>query len=169
MRDRKGKHSILDAIYLDTASVLSTVDAPSKVHFPYSVFYLLYLDIKLLQKHATDDLVQLMSILPSSTLFFLNTWTWGYEDILMAVAKAFNTKVILVFHLLFCSNILYTLLRSTWTGTSTVSTLISPTTLTRPSAQSSLVITQLQDSMLASASIVVTPSLSQMKFLGKNG
>ena len=110
-----------------------------------------------------------MSILPSSTLFFLNTWTWGYEDILMAVAKAFNTKVILVFYLLFCSNILYTLLRSTWTGTSTVSTLISPTILTRPSAQSSLVIIQLQDSMLASASIVVTPSLSQMKFLGKNG
>ena len=36
VRDGKGKHSVLDVIYLDTASLVSTVDAPSKVRFPLS-------------------------------------------------------------------------------------------------------------------------------------
>lgn len=35
-RARKAKQPALDAIYLDTASLLSTVDAPSKVRFPFS-------------------------------------------------------------------------------------------------------------------------------------
>ena len=34
-----------------------------------------------------------MSLYPPETLFFINTWTWGYEDILKAVARAFGSKV----------------------------------------------------------------------------
>lgn len=34
-----------------------------------------------------------MALFPSSTHFFINTWTWGYEDVLKAVAHAFHCKV----------------------------------------------------------------------------
>ena len=34
VRDGKGKHSVLDRIYLDTASLISTINAPRKVCFP---------------------------------------------------------------------------------------------------------------------------------------
>lgn len=34
-----------------------------------------------------------MKLYPPSTHFFINSWTWGYEDILKAIARAFNTPV----------------------------------------------------------------------------
>ncbi|KZV84512.1 hypothetical protein EXIGLDRAFT_753795 [Exidia glandulosa HHB12029] len=69
-----GPTRTLDAIYLDTACMLSTHQVPSKVD-------------------ATEGLVQLMALFPAKTRFFLNCWTWGYEDILKAVASAFQSKI----------------------------------------------------------------------------
>ncbi|TFY61855.1 hypothetical protein EVJ58_g4248 [Rhodofomes roseus] len=64
----------LDAIHLDTACLLSTISVPTKAE-------------------ATSGLVSLMSLLPSKTLFFINSWTWGYEDVLKAVARAFDSQI----------------------------------------------------------------------------
>jgi DNA cross-link repair 1C protein len=46
-----------------------------------------------LQEEATSGLIELMELYDPSTKFFLNTWTWGYEDVLKAVARRFNAKV----------------------------------------------------------------------------
>lgn len=46
-----------------------------------------------IQKRATSGLIKLVALFPSTTLFFLNTWTWGYEDILKAIFTAFRSKV----------------------------------------------------------------------------
>ncbi|EJD45677.1 hypothetical protein AURDEDRAFT_103419, partial [Auricularia subglabra TFB-10046 SS5] len=61
-----GPTQALEAIYLDTACMLQMHQVPAKVD-------------------ATDGLVQLMALFPSDTRFFLNCWTWGYEDILKAL------------------------------------------------------------------------------------
>ena len=45
------------------------------------------------QQAATSGLVELIALFPVTTYFFINAWTWGYEDILKAIARAFNTKV----------------------------------------------------------------------------
>ncbi|KZP10395.1 hypothetical protein FIBSPDRAFT_963112 [Athelia psychrophila] len=63
----------LETIFLDTASLLSHVDAPSK-------------------ESATSGLIELMRLLPEDSIFFLSTWTWGYEDILKAISTAFYSK-----------------------------------------------------------------------------
>lgn len=34
-----------------------------------------------------------MALYSPSTRFFINAWTWGYEDLYKAVAKAFRAKV----------------------------------------------------------------------------
>ncbi|KAF8194687.1 hypothetical protein BJ912DRAFT_1141510 [Pholiota molesta] len=64
----------LEAIYLDTASVLSVFEVPTKAS-------------------ATSGLIELMKLFPDSAYFFLNCWTWGYEDILKAVAQAFQSRI----------------------------------------------------------------------------
>ncbi|TRM55232.1 hypothetical protein BD626DRAFT_589123 [Schizophyllum amplum] len=64
----------LDAIYLDTATVTSVLKVPSKAH-------------------ATAGLIELMSLYSPSTHFFINSWTWGYEDVLKAIAQAFNAPI----------------------------------------------------------------------------
>ncbi|TFK65604.1 hypothetical protein BDN72DRAFT_845347 [Pluteus cervinus] len=64
----------LDAIYLDTACVLSNISVPTK-------------------NEATTGLVELMQLFPDNTHFFINSWTWGYEDILKAVATAFQAHI----------------------------------------------------------------------------
>lgn len=46
-----------------------------------------------LQTAACDELVELMKLYPETTKFLLNTWTWGYEELIKAVASGFNTKV----------------------------------------------------------------------------
>lgn len=35
-----------------------------------------------------------MASFPSTTYFFINTWTWGYEDVLKAISHAFHCKVL---------------------------------------------------------------------------
>lgn len=37
--------------------------------------------------------MELMCLLPPTTLFFINAWTWGYEDVLKAVSRTFRTRV----------------------------------------------------------------------------
>ncbi|KAF7359244.1 DNA cross-link repair 1A protein [Mycena sanguinolenta] len=64
----------LEAIYLDTASVMSSAPVPTKAS-------------------ATSGLIELMKLLPSTTYFFINSWTWGYEDVLKAVSRAFRTQI----------------------------------------------------------------------------
>ncbi|KAF5372288.1 hypothetical protein D9757_009638 [Collybiopsis confluens] len=64
----------LDAIYLDTACVIQTHPVPTK-------------------EDATTGLIALLKLYPSSTYFFINHWTWGYEDILKAIARAFKCKI----------------------------------------------------------------------------
>lgn len=46
-----------------------------------------------LQKVATDGLVDLMGRFPATTYFFINAWTWGYEDMLTAVSAHFGDRV----------------------------------------------------------------------------
>lgn len=73
--ERQGPiNKTLEAIFLDTACVLSPAQVPTKAA-------------------ATSGLVELMELFPQSANFFLNTWTWGYEDVLKAVAKAFQSKI----------------------------------------------------------------------------
>ncbi|KAI0715641.1 beta-lactamase-like protein [Cerioporus squamosus] len=64
----------LDAIYLDTACILSDYDVPPK-------------------DEAAAQLASLMSLYPPSTRFFLNLWTWGYEEIYKAIARTFGAKI----------------------------------------------------------------------------
>ncbi|GJE91637.1 hypothetical protein PsYK624_077870 [Phanerochaete sordida] len=64
----------LEAIYLDTACMLSTKYIPSK-------------------DEATSGLVSLMKHFPSTTRFFINAWTWGYEDVHKAIARAFRSPI----------------------------------------------------------------------------
>ncbi|KAF9264590.1 hypothetical protein L218DRAFT_958303 [Marasmius fiardii PR-910] len=64
----------LEAIYLDTACVMRTHSVPTK-------------------DSATSGLIRLMKLYPFTTLFFINVWTQGYEDILKAIARAFNSKI----------------------------------------------------------------------------
>lgn len=72
--DRLGKlNRSLEAIYLDTACVMSEIEVPTKAA-------------------ATSGLVELLELFPDDVYFFINSWTWGYEDILKAIANAFQTK-----------------------------------------------------------------------------
>ncbi|KAM6497508.1 hypothetical protein JOM56_007981, partial [Amanita muscaria] len=64
----------LDAIYLDTASAFSTLFVPTK-------------------EQATTGLTDLLKCYPPDTHFFINAWTWGYEDILKSIARAFQCQI----------------------------------------------------------------------------
>ncbi|KAJ1310046.1 hypothetical protein OPQ81_006799 [Rhizoctonia solani] len=64
----------LEAMYLDTASFIGTQMAPSKAC-------------------AVKGVVDMISMYPKDTLFYINIWTWGYEDILLGIAERFNTKI----------------------------------------------------------------------------
>ncbi|KAL5501731.1 hypothetical protein ACEPAH_8991 [Sanghuangporus vaninii] len=64
----------LEAIYLDTASMLNTDNIPSKAD-------------------AVNGLMELMKAYPTHMRFFINTWTWGYEDILKGVSRTFQSKI----------------------------------------------------------------------------
>ncbi|PIL22723.1 hypothetical protein GSI_15416 [Ganoderma sinense ZZ0214-1] len=64
----------LDAIHLDTACLLNDYEVPPKAD-------------------AAVALTSLMALYPQSTRFFLNVWTWGYEDIYKEVARKFDTKI----------------------------------------------------------------------------
>ncbi|KAH9980740.1 hypothetical protein BJV74DRAFT_85576 [Russula compacta] len=64
----------LDSIYLDTECLLSTIEVPTK-------------------SDATQGLVSLMSLFSPETTFFINAWTWGYEDIFRAIARFFRSQI----------------------------------------------------------------------------
>lgn len=61
-------------IYLDTELLLCNQKVPTK-------------------QQACLDTITLMRLYPSTTVFFLNCWTWGYEDMLILTAKAFGCKI----------------------------------------------------------------------------
>ncbi|BGP51194.1 hypothetical protein JCM10450v2_007123 [Rhodotorula kratochvilovae] len=64
----------LDCLYLDTSNVL--------------------LDEELVTKDdAIAATIDLMAQYPPETRFFLNAWTWGYEELLKAVHKAFGEEI----------------------------------------------------------------------------
>ncbi len=44
-----------------------------------------------------------MKLFPPNVYFYINSWTWGYEDILKAIAKAFQSKVRVCLALLYLS------------------------------------------------------------------
>ncbi|PPR00245.1 hypothetical protein CVT24_005013 [Panaeolus cyanescens] len=44
-------------------------------------------------EEATDGLVELMDQFPETTYFFINVWTWGYEDILKAISRHFQQPI----------------------------------------------------------------------------
>ncbi|KAF7314231.1 DRMBL domain-containing protein [Mycena kentingensis (nom. inval.)] len=64
----------LDAIHIDTECVFNDQAVPTK-------------------RQATDGLIALMKLFPSDTQFFINSWTWGYEDILKAIHIAFGSQI----------------------------------------------------------------------------
>ncbi|ETS63852.1 hypothetical protein PaG_02174 [Moesziomyces aphidis] len=61
-------------IYIDTELLLCNQHVPTK-------------------QQACLDMVTLMRMYPDNTHFFLNCWTWGYEDMLVVTAKAFGCKI----------------------------------------------------------------------------
>ncbi|KAI6128763.1 beta-lactamase-like protein, partial [Pisolithus croceorrhizus] len=67
----------LEAIYLDTASLLSITMVPTKASY----------------ECAVQGLIELIAMFPTTTFFFINSWTWGYEDILKGIALAFHCKI----------------------------------------------------------------------------
>ncbi|KAK0497910.1 beta-lactamase-like protein [Armillaria luteobubalina] len=73
-RQRSNVIKPLEAIYLDTACVMNIEEVPTK-------------------EDAVNGLVALMQLLPESTHFFINSWTWGYEDALKAIARAFDSRI----------------------------------------------------------------------------
>ncbi|CDO69889.1 hypothetical protein BN946_scf184884.g48 [Trametes cinnabarina] len=73
-RNQSRSTSRLEAIYLDTACLLSNYDVPSKTD-------------------AANGVAGLMALFPETTRFFLNAWTWGYEELYKAVARMFGSKV----------------------------------------------------------------------------
>ncbi|KAG8997285.1 hypothetical protein FRB93_000418 [Tulasnella sp. JGI-2019a] len=78
--DRKGKgpnvepFKQLEAIYLDTACMFATFELPSK-------------------EEAVNGLIEMMARYPGDTKFFINTWTPGYEEAIIGIARSFRTKV----------------------------------------------------------------------------
>jgi hypothetical protein len=71
---------ILEAIYIDTAALMQATEVPSK-------------------EEANSNLLELMELFPDTTKFFINAWTWGYEDVLKAIARRFKSKVVYILSL----------------------------------------------------------------------
>jgi hypothetical protein len=45
------------------------------------------------QENAVKGLVELIALFEKDTYFFINSWTWGYEDVLKGIARAFQCQV----------------------------------------------------------------------------
>ncbi|SPO20292.1 uncharacterized protein UTRI_00691_B [Ustilago trichophora] len=73
-KDSRQSHLRLRNIYLDTELLLCNQKMPTK-------------------QQACLDMISLMRMYPPTTVFFLNCWTWGYEDMLIVTAKAFGCKI----------------------------------------------------------------------------
>lgn len=75
--DDKEPHKRLDTIYLDTT--FANKSDPYQ-HFPSKA-------------HGISELISKVSQYPKDTLFYLNTWTFGYEDVWSAMATYLNTHI----------------------------------------------------------------------------
>lgn len=64
----------LNVIYLDTACMLRGTVVPTK-------------------ENAVNGLVELIALFDKDTYFFINSWTWGYEDVLKGIARAFQCQI----------------------------------------------------------------------------
>ncbi|KAG1766143.1 hypothetical protein EDD22DRAFT_878557, partial [Suillus occidentalis] len=64
----------LNVIYLDTACMLRGIVVPTK-------------------ENAVKGLVELIALFDKDTYFFINSWTWGYEDVLKGIARAFQCQI----------------------------------------------------------------------------
>ncbi|TYJ54920.1 hypothetical protein B9479_004428 [Cryptococcus floricola] len=69
-----GGRRVLDRIYLDTAAMLGTGDMPDR-------------------EPVLQEMVEIMARYPQDTIFFLNTWCFGWEQVIKQVARFFNDKV----------------------------------------------------------------------------
>ncbi|KZT43783.1 hypothetical protein SISSUDRAFT_996763 [Sistotremastrum suecicum HHB10207 ss-3] len=69
-----GPLQTLQAIYLDTACMMASHEVLPK-------------------SEAVSDLMKLMVMFPSSSRFYVNSWTWGFEAILKGIARTFNTLI----------------------------------------------------------------------------
>ncbi|ODN76108.1 hypothetical protein L202_06041 [Cryptococcus amylolentus CBS 6039] len=69
-----GGRRVLDRIYLDTAAMLGTGDMPDR-------------------EPVLQEMVEIMARYPQDTIFFLNTWCFGWEQVIKEVARFFNDKV----------------------------------------------------------------------------
>ncbi|SGY74718.1 BQ5605_C005g03378 [Microbotryum silenes-dioicae] len=45
------------------------------------------------KEEAIRDLVRLIRYYPEDTSFFINAWTWGYEELLKGLSRAFDEKI----------------------------------------------------------------------------
>ncbi|GAA5972955.1 hypothetical protein JCM11641_000337 [Rhodosporidiobolus odoratus] len=70
----RARGKVLDCVYLDTSCVLVDEELVPK-------------------EEAVDALVELISLYPPDTRFFLNAWTWGYEEMLKGVYQAFGEEI----------------------------------------------------------------------------
>lgn len=50
-------------------------------------------DLNIDQREGIRELIETIEKYPSDTIFHLNTWTFGYENVWVALAAAFNTQV----------------------------------------------------------------------------
>ncbi|KAK6905298.1 hypothetical protein I204_05244 [Kwoniella mangroviensis CBS 8886] len=73
-RGVRGGRRILDRIYLDTGAILGTGDMPDR-------------------EPILQDLVEQMSLFPENTIFFLDTWCFGWEYVVKEVARYLNEPV----------------------------------------------------------------------------
>lgn len=89
----------LECVYLDTSSVLVDEELVSKVSHVEEMSP----DVRTLtfvlavQEEACNTLVQHMAEYPSSTRFFINAWTWGYE-VRFALQLVDTLFVLIPFH-----------------------------------------------------------------------
>jgi len=67
----------LDKIYLDTSFA-----GRSKIHEVFSS-----------KQDGIHELLSQVRKYPQDTIFHLNTWTFGYEEVWVALASAFDAKV----------------------------------------------------------------------------
>lgn len=67
----KGGLKTLDCMYLDTSNT-------SKMEFPTKA-------------EGLQELLQKVSKYPKDTVFHFATWTFGYEEVWMALSKSLNT------------------------------------------------------------------------------
>ncbi|WVR03518.1 hypothetical protein IAU60_000509 [Kwoniella sp. DSM 27419] len=70
---RAGRRT-LDRIYLDTGAVLGTGDMPDR-------------------EPVVKDLLDQMALYPSDTIFFLDTWCFGWEYVVQEVSRFFGERV----------------------------------------------------------------------------